>query len=208
MSRPEFPELPFGFPHAGGRSMPGVLSEARRLEAVEALARQAMAAAGGGSGVPDGGVLGDILTKASATDGDTEWLAPPTYFGEMTGANQTVGGTPQNLIFNVVVENDNITASTWHNRFQIITPGAYIVGVAIEFQANIATTGRAFFDLVVNGGLRQRLRWGKKDTNAREYGAAFPPEKLAAGDLITFRMAQAGDTGVNLQPRATITRAS
>ena len=45
MSRPEFPEQPFGFPHSGARSMPGVLSEARRLAAVEALARQAMGGA-------------------------------------------------------------------------------------------------------------------------------------------------------------------
>ena len=174
MSRPEFPELPFGFPHAGGRSMPGVLSEARRLEAVEALARQAMM----------------------------------TCFGEMTGGNQTVGGTAQTLAFNAIVENDNISASTANNRFEIITPGAYIVGVAVEFQANIATTGRAYFDLVVNGVLRQRLWWGKQDTSSREYGLTFPPEKLEAGDLITLRMAQVGDTGVNLQPRATITRAS
>ena len=73
MSRPEFPELPFGFPHAGGRSMPGVLSQARRLEAVEALARQAM-----------GGAAGKILGYAQRTSNFT-LTASLTAITDLTG---------------------------------------------------------------------------------------------------------------------------
>ena len=101
MSRPEFPELPFGFPHAGGRSMPGVLSEARRLEAVEALARAAMNGSGGG-GLPPGGATGELLAKASATDGDVEWVDPrPTQvaIGNFTPPSSTGVFTVSGLSF-------------------------------------------------------------------------------------------------------------
>ena len=117
MSRPEFPEMPFGFPHAGGRSMPGVLSEARRLEAVEALARAAMNGSGGG-GLPPGGATGELLAKASATDGDVEWIelqqtrrAIGTFtFPTTTGNFNAITGlgfNPKMLRFNAMPGGEN-----------------------------------------------------------------------------------------------------
>ena len=74
MSRPEFPEQPFGFPHSGARSMPGVLSEARRLAAVEALARQAMGGGGGGGGgIPVGG---EIIYYGTSEPAGDDWKFP------------------------------------------------------------------------------------------------------------------------------------
>jgi hypothetical protein len=35
---------------------------------------------GGGAGVPAGGTTGQVLTKASATDGDADWQPPSPIF--------------------------------------------------------------------------------------------------------------------------------
>lgn len=45
---------------------------------VKRMIEEALAGFSGGSGVPDGGLTGQVLTKASATDGDATWQTSPT----------------------------------------------------------------------------------------------------------------------------------
>ena len=125
MSRPEFPEQPFGFPHSGARSMPGVLSEARRLAAVEALARQAMAAAGGG-----GTTYAARIRKSS---------------------NQSVGNNSQTVITWQTTEFDENSdmADLANNRLTAPVAGIYIVTAGGEWQANLS--GQRQVSLLQNG---------------------------------------------------------
>lgn len=45
-----------------------------------------------GEGVPTGGLTGQLLAKATATDHDTEWIDPPSGLGDVVGPGSAVSG--------------------------------------------------------------------------------------------------------------------
>jgi hypothetical protein len=98
---------------SSGEILPGqvyVLTDEDRIavgltsSTYETFAKESEAGGGGGEGVPVGGTTGQVLAKASATDYDTEWIAPPagggggapTSFGT---SNQTVLGASNTVVF-------------------------------------------------------------------------------------------------------------
>ena len=55
---------------------------------------------GGGSGLPAGGSINQMLVKASPTDYDVTWATPIAQFNPIAGTNVTLSGTYPNITFN------------------------------------------------------------------------------------------------------------
>lgn len=162
---------------------------------------------GGGSGVPPGGLTGEVLTKLSDLDGDADWEPVAPMIGERTytslrrhaAATSIPNAAWTRISLDTPAYEDGVP---WDgNAFTVPVAGYYQVDAAIAFSPN-ATNVRGI-GIFLNG---------VQFTNSSENnsGASAVPGlnssitvKCAAGDAIDVRAYQNSGAALVLQPGAT-----
>ena len=161
---------------------------------------------GGGSGVPPGGLTGEVLTKLSDADGDADWepisgmggaavVSPTEYVILRAGAIQSMANSTENSIIYAAANSED-PFGLWDGStlVTIKTAGLYDITYSYGYAAN--GTGNRITLIKVNGSTTRQ--W------YHTFTAAFPvmgtvsfEAKLNAGDTIQVRQYQSSGASLD-----------
>lgn len=160
---------------------------------------------GGGTGLPPGGVAGDLLVKQSATDGDAVWKTPETgtdYAVLRANAVQTMTtSTEVSITYAAAASSDPKGMWDGSTLITVQKDGVYRVTCWYSFAYN--ATGNRIALIRINGTTTRQWYCPAQVGTNPTVGTVTQDLVLKAGDTVQFRQYQS--SGANLDTFATST---